>query len=258
MNSHIQQLIDEVNPFESKRFNCPVCNGSNSFSVTNKGAVIDFNCFKAGCTLRGKQNLKMSTDEIRKRLDKILAAPKPFEIPKHWTRGSNERCIKFLAKYNCLEPYRRGLFSIAYDPKEDRLVFLSTNAQGVVIGATGRSLKYQKVKTRNYDGSASVPFIIGNSKRLMIVEDCLSAVAVTNIKNMSGMALLGTNVKDEYIEHLQRFEVIYIALDKDARNKALDINQNLVYYHNNTHVVLLDKDIKNMTLEEINELELDV
>ena len=70
---------------------------------------------------------------------------------------------------------------------------------------------------------------------------------------MDSIALLGTNLKDSYLTEVFQYDTIYIALDEDASTKALKM-QKILGLVKDVHVVLLDKDIKYMTLQELKRL----
>ena len=80
-----------------------------------------------------------------------------------------------------------------------------------------------------------------------VVEDCASACAVSHL--VTGIALLGTNLLPEHVELLQNYKRIFVALDKDATDKALGMVRAL---HNRvpTKLVILTQDIKNMKGQE--------
>ena len=90
----------------------------------------------------------------------------------------------------------------------------------------------------------------GNHDTVFVVEDCASACAVSN--KVTGLALLGTNLLQEHVRVLQEYERVYIALDKDATDKALDMVRRL-YFLVPTHLAVLQQDLKNMTDDERDE-----
>lgn len=254
INDAIDKLIESVPNDTSRRFDCPVCRGENSFSITKLGSEVKYNCFRNSCThrrSRGAKQLKVSMDSLKSRLEGRTEEKRAFSIPDYWVMGiAAEKCFKMLIKTNCFEAYSKGLFKCAYDPAEDRLVFL-VQKDNETVGAIGRTLTNKWPKTKNYPNSAPVPFVVGQGSKLVLVEDCASACAVTTINDYVGMALLGTNLKEEYIPYIVKYDTIYIALDYDARKKALDLKNRLSYYCNNVRIIVLGKDLKDMTKEEI-------
>ncbi len=252
----IDSLIDSVPNDTQRRFNCPVCKGINTFSISKLDSEIKYNCFKASCDSklsRGIKKLKADMDTLKTRLEGSTEVNRVFSIPEYWIMGiASETMLRMLIKTNCLEAYSKGLFKCAYDPQEDRLVFLLLNDNKQIVGGVGRTLSNKKPKTKNYFNSTLMPFIVGEGNRLVLVEDCASACAVTSVKDFVGLALLGTNLKEEYIPYIVKYDTVYIALDYDARKKAIDLKTKLSYYCKNIRIVILAKDLKDMTKEEIN------
>ena len=83
-----------------------------------------------------------------------------------------------------------------------------------------------------------------------MAEDCASACAVSNL--MTGVALLGTNLLDNHVDFLSNYQKIFVALDKDATDKALDMVK-ILCRKVPTKLMVLDRDLKNMTNEERND-----
>ena len=99
-------------------------------------------------------------------------------------------------------------------------------------------------------GKSQVPFVCGTSDIAFVVEDCASACSVSN--KVTGMALLGTNLLNEHANRLSQYSKVYIALDKDATDKALDIVRRL-HFLVPTKLAVLPTDLKNMTDDERDE-----
>ncbi len=119
------------------------------------------------------------------------------------------------------------------------------------VNAIGRSLGKEKPKWYIY-GNETHPFVVGNYDTAVIVEDCISACRLHSI-NMTGVAILGTSLKQSYIPTMRKFKKLYVCLDKDATSKAFDIANELMYYVD-TEVKILDDDIKYLNQEELKEL----
>ena len=69
---------------------------------------------------------------------------------------------------------------------------------------------------------------------------------------VTGMALLGTNLLNEHAKRLSQYSLVYVALDKDATDKALDIVRRL-HFLVPTKLAVLPTDLKNMTDDERDE-----
>lgn len=250
---YIQQLVNSVDSNTSVRYNCPVCHGENTFSITKESGMAKWNCFKASCSLRGKDTYLDSVYSLKARLEGHTEEKEEFLLPDYLIYGlSSEKCSTMLLNNNCFIPYQKGLFNVMYDPAQDRVCFL-VKKNNKIVGMIGRAVKSKtKPKVLNYKGSNKhTPFIVGNSQTLVLVEDCLSAASVTRIEGLSGMALLGTQLKLDYIPVLKNYSTIIVALDKDAFKKAVDLRKSLMYYHSDVKLWRLEKDIKNLSDKEL-------
>ena len=57
----------------------------------------------------------------------------------------------------------------------------------------------------------------------VIVEDIISAITVAKVRpNVTGMAVLGTNINHTHMEYLEDYSKIIVALDPDATNKSIE------------------------------------
>lgn len=244
----IVDLIDQSTAI-SFRANCPYCGSSNSLSVNKVDGEYKYCCFDANCSVRGNYRTGYSVAELKQKLHKP-SVNKAYSLPDYFIKGiANDLCYSYLCNHYCLQAVLTGRSQIAYDPKEHRIVFLVSDA-GMLKGAVGRALGNAKPKSRIYQGSSTYPFICKSGKTLVIVEDCASACAVTRLPEYSGLALLGTNLKPEYLPVIRQYDKVLIALDNDAKHKALAMNK-LIKFYTNSRVVLIPKDIKNMTDEEL-------
>ena len=86
----------------------------------------------------------------------------------------------------------------------------------------------------------------------MLVEDCISAGVLLSA-GLTGIAILGTSLKDSYIPAFKKYKKVYVCLDKDATSKAFDIADQLRYYVD-TEVKILDDDIKYLGNSKIQEM----
>jgi hypothetical protein len=256
MNNTLKKLIEGVNYNTSVRTNCPFCNGTNTFSITNEGSVVKYHCFRNSCDSHKSsgsiEQLPLHEDIVFK--SKVRAATdvkQDFLLPTYLRRGlSSKTAFNWILEHNGLESYNRGMYKVAYDPVQDRLVYL-LNEGGKTVGAIGRTLCFAQPKTIIYENSKIMPFIAGDSEIGVIVEDCASAASINSIDKYTGIALLGTYLKNEYIPYLQAFKRLVVALDPDAKKKALEIKNNLQYICKYVQVWNIPTDFKNMTKEEI-------
>jgi len=219
----------------SKRSDCPFCGGSNSFSCTNNGGVLLYNCYKASCNKKGSFNSEFySANDAEKQLNYKSTARKEtsFQIPSYFRSldGDVERYL---------------------DVKENRTVYIVRDKLGRVCDAVGRTnIKGVSPKWKRY-GDSGLPFIAGKfSGTVVVVEDCISACAVAKTGDFTGLALLGTNVTPESNSIILSFDRCLVALDPDATSKSVDIARKLSWQLP-TFVVKLKNDLKYFNTEEV-------
>lgn len=242
------------------RFDCPSCKSGNSLSVSHIGGVLQYYCYDAQCKLKhGYKRSVPSLDGLKHRLEKKFYEGESegyprFNAPAHWVIGasSDQRCIDLLKKTNSLHPYLAKLFNVAYDPKEDRMVYLIIGANNTIVGGVGRTLSNQKPKSLIYPGSLSVPFLVGKGKKLVLTEDCASACSISNFQTYTGSPMLGTDLRD-YINDYLNYNELILCLDPDAKKKALELHTYLTYLHPCVSIWYTPKDLKDMTNAEISE-----
>ena len=126
------------------------------------------------------------------------------------------------------------------------MVFLVKDGNKVV-DAVGRSIDGRSPKWYRY-GNSKCPFVSGNGERgACVVEDAASACSISS--HIAGVAVLGTNLLDEHIDYLTKYPRVFVALDKDATDKAVDMVKTLCKVVP-TKLMVLPRDLKNMTKDE--------
>ena len=251
---NLDKFILQHSPDEglSFRTNCPMCGGRNTFTLSKLQGRLLWNCYKANCKIRGtKETTRTKSDIVEKLQNYHSDFYHDFIIPDYFTSvTNNERALNYLKKNNCIDAYENRLAKIMYDPKQDRVVFIVKD--GVhTVDAIGRSLNY-KVKPKWYRyGKSSNLFTCGDSQDAILVEDAASACAVSQL--FTGVALLGTNLKDANLTFLKKFHKVHICLDPDATRKSLDIQKYLCYLVP-SNVIRIKDDLKYFGSQEIKKL----
>jgi hypothetical protein len=257
MDNIIKGLLDTLSLSDglSVRKDCPYCGGRNTFTLRKERGEVKWNCYKLDCRAKGIENVSMSTVEILAAVKEVGTNHKQILKPLlHWVPPS-PKMIKWMKLWGVLSAVEQGRLKAMYDPKEDRYVFLAYH-DGRLVAAQGRSSDPQhKIKWKHYYGGIRVPFIIPNKITLktehkigICVEDITSAAVVSDYAD--GIALMGTNILDGYYPILQKYDKLWVCLDKDATSKAIVMAKELSFY-TETKVVLADKDPKNMLQFEL-------
>ena len=248
LKGYVESLT--IAPYGRYRSDCPLCGKPNTFSVTDNGFERLWNCFHADCHTKGATGISLTKDNSKqafvKRQVKEEVTKVDFVIPDTFVSLSrNINAENYVKEVQSYDAYLDGMADIRYDFQRDRVVYLVKDGDKI-IDATGRSLTNSKPKWLRY-GTSKMPFVCGLSDNLFVVEDCPSACSISNI--VTGIALMGTSLLDSHIQVIQNYKKIFVALDRDATRKAVDIVRHLSNYVP-TKLVVLKKDLKNMEREE--------
>lgn len=235
---------------ESKRLNCPNCNGYKTFSATNNMGQLLWNCYKVSCTISGSARIHLSVDDIRDAIDPSVIDDgiSDFTLPDYVVQHNNRPnvlawCNKWNIDINNIEVF--------YDVKEDRVVFPVIH-NDKMVDATGRSLGKRLPKWKRY-GKNNLPFVHGHGNVAVVVEDCVSAIAVGN-EVYVGVAVLGTSLAESHKRYLSQFSTAIIALDPDAVPKTLAFAKELRGYVNDVKVLRVVDDLKYRRKEDFDNL----
>lgn len=235
---------------ESKRLNCPNCNGYKTFSATNNMGQLLWNCYKVSCTISGSARIHLSVDDIRDAIDPSVIDDgiSDFTLPDYVVQHNNRPnvlawCNKWNIDINNIEVF--------YDVKEDRVVFPVIH-NDKMVDATGRSLGKRLPKWKRY-GKNNLPFVHGHGNVAVVVEDCVSAIAVGS-EVYAGVAVLGTSLAESHKRYLSQFSTAIIALDPDAVPKTLAFAKELRGYVNDVKVLRVVDDLKYRRKEDFDNL----
>ena len=252
LKGYVESL--DIQPLGRYRADCPVCGKSNTFTVTDDGLQRLWFCFHADCNVSGRTGITLSKDfakiAIKKPTPSVASsAPDKFVIPDTFTSLSrNLDAELYVRSVHAYDAYLSGRADIRYDFKRNRVAYLVKH-EGKVVDAVGRSLDGRGAKWYRY-GNSQQPFVCGRGNSVAIVEDCASACSIS--QSIAGLALLGTNLLDTHIDAITKFDRAFVALDKDATDKALDMVK-ILCRKIPTRLMVLDRDLKNLNNEERDE-----
>jgi hypothetical protein len=252
MKPFIFSIVTNFTEGTTVRTYCPVCGGKDCFTASVHGDAILYNCYKAGCGTAGKVYLQLSSEERIARVKYRNTRPElsVFTKPDYWIDGiGSDGCLSYMQKTHMLDMYKAGKFRPMYDPAERRFVF-PIKDNGKVVGGIGRSLVGEYPKTLNYNESYTRPFTCGEGAIGLLVEDCASAVAAARNSAITGVALLGTNIRQDFITHFAKYAVVAICLDPDAYKKSFKLAKQLSPYLKDIRVVKAPNDIKDLNDED--------
>jgi DNA primase len=250
LQGYVESL--DIPPLGRYRSDCPVCARKNTFSVSDDGLQRLWFCFHADCNVSGRTGITLTKDFAKHALSRsqtnasVTRTSNTYEMPDTFVSLSrNLDAELYVRSVHAYDAYLSGRADIRYDFKRNRVVFLVKDGNKVV-DAVGRSIDGRGSKWYRY-GDSRKPFIVGDSNQAIIVEDCGSACSISD--RVTGVALLGTSLLQEYVPQLLHYQKIYVALDKDATDKAIDMVKTLCRLVP-TKLMVLPRDLKNMTKDE--------
>lgn len=262
-----------------KRTDCPICGGTNSFSVSNERGQVKFNCFRNSCSVAGfADKANYSYDDLKSAvIDKIsFTSPPAMDI---YTSGTFtnalignirpewapvepfSKCWDMLDKYNCLDVYEVSPEKFKYDPAQDRLVFIEYTNEVTASLATGRSLCGESPKWYKYIADDNLftaytheegNIIPIEHRRSFICEDAPSACSLARFG--VGYALCGTTYDTKLLStYLDKLPwPVYICLDSDALKKAMALKRDLeVAIRREVRILHLSDDAKYLNYHQL-------
>ena len=232
---------------ETRRMNCPNCNGYKTFTVTNNMGALLWNCYKVSCNISGKKRVYLSIDDIKQTFNNnpLCEEVETFVLPEYVVDRKNTPDVVRWCDEWLLNPKDTD---IHYDVKEHRVVFPIYN-KGIIVDAIGRTLRNKLPKWKKY-GNSGLPFSFGCGKVAVVVEDCVSA-AIIGSDVYVGVAVLGTSLTEIHKKYISQFSTAIIALDPDALPKTLSFAKELRGCVQDVRVLRLEDDIKYKNEQDI-------
>ena len=237
-------ILPNLSLNERYRGCCPSC-GRNTFSCVRSNNKILYNCFSASCSVSGSRPVEYTVEDAKARQ---RASEGVLETNQDvgFSISSIIRNLRYDSRLSSfLKPYGLNTDGWRFDPKEQRAVYLIQDETGQVVDAIGRSLVNRLPKWKRYGDNTAPVILRGASRDLVIVEDILSAIRLRNIYNdFNVLALLGTSISFSAVSHLSSFKNGFIALDKDATDKAIQMHRRIAPFFDRCRVIMLHSDIK--------------
>lgn len=247
----------------STHLTCPVCGGGRSkeksFVISRAEHVLFYKCYRNACDWSGAIPSVPSQGNIQAR-KKEERPPDPYP----WeTRALNEVEIQFLqTKY---ELYRDTvvLNRVKYNISKDKYVFPIMDIEGKEIGMLDRDFRPGHIKAFTTWFSYRVPHLHfprplnkRYHRRIILVEDIISANKINQIDRVACLALLGTHISDVTMQYLAAItDGITVMLDPDAIKTALRIRKRYaLMFKQPIAVVQLRADPKDTPLKKLQEL----
>ena len=215
----VKQL--HLNEGDHKTMNCPFCGGHKKFTVSKllDGTIL-WNCFKASCNAKGRYSGNRSIQAAKNYVSGNVHQERKTRYAYIPTITTNPKtypaAIEYLQTVNSVTAMENGLVKIRYAPKEHRVLFYNQDQ----TGAVGRLIEGDGPKWMSY-GDVSAGIHVGNGSTAVIVEDACSACSFARLDNITGVAILGTNLTNTIINALHTYTKVYMVLDNDASRRAV-------------------------------------
>jgi len=254
----LETLISTLEDGESVRIVCPQCGGGStkerSLSVTRKEGAVLYKCFRANCGTEGARG-------DRTLLERPKEKPND-DTPVDRRSFNGTLCALSSAHLHTLsetvgfQEWHIAKSRAMYAPDEGRVAFpildpLSRNRGWVLRSYSGA---IPKALTRpDALNEATLSWYVhprDGLRRAVLVEDIPSAVRAS--KYRTAVSLNGTGLSKLAIAELSAHVTrVTWALDNDASDLAVRQMRKYAVFFHSADVLLLSKDLKNMSEEEL-------
>ncbi len=244
-----------------KHIGCDRCGSSDAKAMYDDGSSFCFSCRSVNSAKISpyvSQNARQQDDEEML----IKAVRYPSDATRHYSEGALAWCKKYEITVEQLLKE-----TIYYSAARDQLIFgFETNGQLIAYQArnlnpVSKGKRYYTCGDVNsllpiYHCRNSLPGTI-NSRRLVLVEDCLSAIKVAYTEGLGAdaMCLLGSGISRQKLSRLRPFyDVLDVFLDPDMWHKSLNIVHQAQLLGFKARPVQADRDPKELSYLELKDL----
>ena len=231
---------------------CPMCGGgstrSKSMSIGRKAGDLVYICFRAKCGVRGKVHSTPSVNHVPKKKREYPQLDME-SVGQH--SDAKRICTQFGLDWSAVDNDSLARYEIA--PDKGRICWTVFDPDGKVRGYVRRGYDGQEPKAINWfyrEDSTPLSWYLGGERPVIAVEDIPSAVRLSRA-GRSAVALMGCHPGADAVAELVRTSPdIVWALDPDATEKAIRLQQKWGMFFQSSSVLVLPKDVKDMTNEE--------
>lgn len=245
-----------------RHVSCGACGSSDAKAVYDDGSSFCFSCRSVNSAKISPYVKQQNDAEV---LDKTVRYPS--DVSQHYSEGAVAWCKKYDITVEQLLQN-----NIYYSAARDQLIF-GFEAEGQLLAYQARNLNPVSKAKRYYtcgdvnsllpiyhcrSGSINEPQASSiNNHRLVLVEDCLSAikVAATEALGCDSMPLLGSGISRQKLSRLRPFyDVLDVFLDPDMWHKSLNIVKQAQMLGFKARPIQSDRDPKEHTYKELDSL----
>lgn len=254
----IRELALDLPVGETMRTYCPFCNAKHeeSLAISRKDDGLVYICPRIKCGASGFIPSKGDVSYGKK-------PKKTYTEFKEATEKLGEGHSDFLALAYGLKPRYLNQKGVKYAPRIGRIMVPLTDAENEQWGWWGKTTRDEKPKVllwterkapKLFYASKPSPRRYFSTPRAILVEDCLSALKVSQL-GYCGVALLGTHLADNELADLHTyFDRVSIFLDPDAKGKALRMAKEIGLFFKEVDLITADADPKDLQTKELTRL----
>lgn len=262
-HDEVRLMAAELHIGDTKYYECPACGRDNKMGVTRQADGLLFHCFSTACGEKG-----FAGDGWTRRV--LEGHDKPEPKPRRYVGDllplTEEDKLFFEAAWG-LQPHSIERYIYATVKDEYLMPIYQAEAyvgevvrQPVWKGHTAprkgrpglpKALTYIEKRSPRLAFYRRYPV----TQRIVLVEDQLSALKVSEAPGLMGVALLGNSFAEREVEMLRSFGApVSIWLDPDMHGQAFELNAKYGQSFEDCKVVLSDYDPKDYPTADIQEL----
>ena len=242
-----------------KHIGCSRCGSSDANAVYEDGSQFCFSCRKP----TGSKVSPYVASSLRPDAEEETKVVLPSDV----TQNYPEHAVAWCNKYDItVEQMLQN--NMVYSKWKDQLIFTFYGNTGDLLAYQARNLNPVSKAKRYYtcgDVNSLLPIYHCrhplpegvNSRRLVLVEDCLSAIKVAYTEGLgaSAMCLLGSGISRTKLSRLRPFyDLLDVFLDPDMWHKSLSIVKQAQLLGFRTRPVQSDRDPKEHSYLELKDL----
>ena len=247
-----------------KHIGCDRCGSSDAKAIYSDNSSFCFSCRKP----TGSKVSPYVASSLRPDAEEETKVVLPSDV----TQNYPEHAVAWCNKYD-ITVQQMLQNNMVYSKWKDQLIFTWYNGTGDLLAYQARNLNPVSKAKRYYtcgdvnsllpiyhcrSGSINEPQASSiNSRRLVLVEDCLSAikVAATEALGCDSMPLLGSGISRQKLSRLRPFyDVLDVFLDPDMWHKSLSIVKQAQMLGFKARPIQSDRDPKEHTYKELDSL----
>ena len=244
-----------------KHIGCDRCGSSDANAVYEDGSQFCFSCRKPTSSKVSPYAL------LHANSDSQMETTKKVVLPEDANSNYSERAVSWAGKYeiSVLQLLASG---VVYSKKREQLIFTFTDELGELLAYQARNLNAVSKAKRYYtcgDVNNLLPIYHfrfplpngSNHRRLVLVEDCLSAIKISYTEGLgaSAMPLLRSGINKNKLSKLRRsYDVLDVFLDPDMWHSSLEIAGRAQLLGFKARPIQADCDPKELSYEQLKDM----